>query len=109
MKKKKIIYSNSSNPDQEKCKPDSGCCSSFEKDSPCKPVQGTAIQRRDLIKAMGLAAGVGLFSFPALSIQESPEKSDGAFINGIPEFKLDNNIVIVLIPDTGMIKHYFYI
>ncbi|MGY6742296.1 MAG: GH116 family glycosyl-hydrolase [Cecembia sp.] len=59
------------NHDSEECVPGSGCCSSFEKTNQCLPVSSTGIQRRDFIKALGLAAGGVMLGFPAFGKQTS--------------------------------------
>ncbi len=120
-KKKKLIYSNASSSDQEKCEPNSGCCSSFGKDSPCNPVQGTAIQRRDFIKAMGLAAGGVMFSFPAFGRQTaasydipadkglSAEWYENLYKRGGPEVYRGKDLAYIGMPVGGLCAGTVYI
>jgi len=69
MIRKKSDNSISSSPDKINSDPNPDCCLSFVKNAPCKPVTGTGIQRRDFIKAMGLATGGLLLGFPSCGRQ----------------------------------------
>ena len=121
MVRKKLHYSIVLKSDQEKCEPNSGCCSSFGKDSPCKPVQGTAIQRRDFIKAMGLAAGGALFGFPAFGRQTvssfdipvdkglSAEWYESLYKRGGPEVYRGKDLAYIGMPVGGLCTGTVYI
>ena len=103
------------------CEPSSGCCSSFEKDSPCKPLPGTVIQRRDFIKAMGLVAGGTLLSLPSFGRQAersyeipadkglSAEWYESLYKRGDPEIYRGKDLAYIGMPVGGLCTGTVYI
>lgn len=112
---------NSVTPDQNKCEPNSNCCSSFEKNAPCNPVSGTGIQRRDFIKAMGLATGGVLLGIPvfgrhAASSYEVPidkglsaEWFEHLYNRGVPEVYTGKDLAYIGMPIGGLCAGTVYI
>ncbi len=119
--KNKISHSNVSKPDQDTCDPNSGCCSSFEKNAPCEPVSGKGIQRRDFIKAMGLASGGVLLGFPASGRQTSgsydipadkglsAEWYENLYRRGAPEIYTGKELAYIGMPVGGLCTGTVYI